>query len=195
MNFNKVNWQIIFNPFQKFDEKHLLVIGILFFILNIIGCYHYGLSNGSVFHYSILEKPIHFLEVVKSNGLSFLFAIIVLYILGKFLNKRTRFIDIINTVLISQIPLIITTPILGLTLYRETISSLVQNDGSMNHLHLLHLLIFIIWILSALTMLVYSIVLYYNGFRTATNIKNWQHIVVFTITSLIVTLISQLILI
>lgn len=190
-----MNWKTIFNPFQKFDEKHLLLIGILFFILNLIGCYYYGLSNGSIFHYSTIEGNESILEILKSNSFSFLFAILVLSILGKILNKRTRFIDIANTVLVSQIPLIITTPVLGWTLHRETISSLVQNNGNIDYMHILNLLIALIWILSILTMLVYSIVLYYNGFQTATNIKKWQHIVAFTITSLMITFISQLLLI
>lgn len=190
-----MNWKTIFNPFQRFDEKHLLVTGILFFIFNFIGCYYYGLSNGSIFHYSILEGDVNVWNIVINNSFSYLFSIVVLYVLGKILNKRTRFIDISNTVLISQIPLIITTPVLGLTLYRKTMSSLAENNESLGYGDILNFLIILVWILSILSMLLYSIVLYYNGFQTATNLKKWQHIVAFAITSLIVTFISQLLLI
>ena len=51
-----MTWKTIFNPFEKYDEKNLLITGILFFILNIFGCYYAGNVNDSIFHLSHLKE-------------------------------------------------------------------------------------------------------------------------------------------
>jgi hypothetical protein len=133
-------------------------------------------------------------DVIKINSLSYIFAIIVLLILAKFINKRTRFIDIINTVLISQIPLIITMPMMRLPFYKAALSSVARGEGNPANIEILDLIIVAVGGFATLPLLIYSFVLYFNGFKTATNIKKWQHIVAFAVVSFLITIISQAIL-
>ncbi len=186
-----MNWKTIFNPFEKFDEKHILALGILFFIINIFGCFYSGMSNDSIFHLSMPDEEQSILEVIKVNSLSYIFAIIVLLILAKLINKRARVIDIINTVLISQIPLIITMPMMGLPFYKAALSRVARGEGNPANLEILDLTIVAVGACATLPLLVYSFVLYFNGFKTATNVKKWQHIVAFAVVSFLITMISQ----
>ena len=189
-----MTWKTIFNPFGKFDERYMLLLGVLFFIINIFGCYYAGNVNDSIFHLSILEdnQPIWF--VIKINTLSSLFAVIVLFILGKLLNNKTRLIDIVNTVLISAIPLIIIMPISGLSFFKNAKASIQHNAADPGQIDITNLIIITAFGLATLPILIYSFVLYYNGFQTATNIKKWQHIVLFVIISLVLIIVSQIIL-
>ncbi|WP_161625924.1 hypothetical protein [Epilithonimonas tenax] len=82
-------------------------MGIIFFIINIFACNFTRMVNDSVFHLSLLEENETIWDIVRINFLSYIFAISVLFVLAKFINSKTRIIDIINTVLISAIPLII----------------------------------------------------------------------------------------
>lgn len=186
-----MNWKTIFNPFEKFDEKHMLAIGIIFFILNFFGCFYAGMINDSIFHLSILEEGQTIWDIVKINSLSYIFAIVVLIILAKCFNKRTRIIDIVNTVLISQIPLIIIMPVMALPFYKEANMNIGKSAGNFAKIEMLDLMIVAIGGCIMIPFLVYNIVLYFNGFKTATNIKKWQHIVIFAVVSLITTMISQ----
>lgn len=43
-----MTWKTIFNPFQKYDEKYIFIVGIMFFIFNIFGCYYSGNVNDSI---------------------------------------------------------------------------------------------------------------------------------------------------
>ncbi|MCD9856172.1 YIP1 family protein [Epilithonimonas sp. JDS] len=186
-----MTWKTIFNPFEKFDEKKLLLIGIIFFILNFFGCFYAGMINDSIFHLSILEEGQTIWDIVRINSLSYIFAIVVLIILAKFFNKRSRIIDIFNTILISQIPLIITMPMMALPFVKEANRNISSIAGKFAKIEMLDLIIVAVAGCITLPFLVYNIVLYYNGFKTATNIKKWQHIVIFAVVSLITTIISQ----
>lgn len=189
-----MTWKTIFNPFGKFSDIHLLIVGIVFFILNIFGCYYAGNVNDSIFHLSHLEENQTIWDVVKINSLSYILAIIVLFILAKFFNNRTRIIDIINTVLISAIPMILIMPISGMSFLKNATQSITKSAGNPNQIETINLIVVTAFALATLPFMIYSFVLYYNGFKTATNLKKWQHIVVFAIVSLILTIVSQSIL-
>lgn len=188
-----MTWKTIFNPFEKFDEKSILAVGVVFFILNFFGCYYAGMINDSIFHLSILEEGQTIWDVVTINLMSYAFAIIVLLILAKFINTKTRIIDIINTVLISQIPLIITMPMMTLPFFKEANTNIAKSAGNFAKIEILDLMIVAIVGCITLPFLVYSFVLYFNGFKTAANIKKWQHIVIFVVVSFISTIVSQII--
>lgn len=189
-----MTWKTIFNPFEKYDEKNLLIIGILFFILNIFGCYYAGNVNDSIFHLSHLEENQTVWDVMRINSLSYIFAIIVLFVLAKFLNNRTRIIDIINTVLTSAIPMILIMPISGMSFLKNATESITKSVGNPNQIETINLIVVTAFALATLPFMIYSFVLYYNGFKTATNLKKWQHIVLFAVVSLVLTIVSQTIL-
>lgn len=189
-----MTWKTIFNPFGKFNDIHLLITGVIFFILNIFGCYYAGNVNDSIFHLSHLEKSQTIWDVLKINSLSFVFAIIVLFILALFFNNKARIIDIINTVLISNIPMIIIMPISGMSFLKNATESITKSVGNPDQIETLNLIVVTAFALATLPFMIYSFVLYYNGFKTATNLKKWQHIVVFAVVSLILTIVSQTIL-
>lgn len=188
-----MTWKTIFNPFLKFDDKKLLIAGILFFILNIFGSYYAESINDSIFHYSGLSEDQEILDVAKINTLSYLLAVVVIFILGKIFNGRTRFIDILNTILISQIPLMITICINGLPFYKKALGNLSENLATPEKINVGDMALLTFGGFISLILLIYSIVLYYNGFKTATNIKKWQHIVLFAVVSFLITIVSQII--
>ncbi|AZA79876.1 hypothetical protein EG347_21500 [Chryseobacterium sp. G0186] len=187
-----MNWKSIFNPFEKFDEKLLLLIGILTVIISIIAGYYTGSSFSSIYRINHLEN-VSFRSIAASTLLSFSVAIIVLFILGKYLNKKTRIIDIANTVLISQLFLIILQFTKKIPYLRTAGKNIVeyQSNSSLTF-PFWDFLITISMTVIGVTILIYSVTLYYNGFKTATNIKKWQHIVLFCAVSLISILICQI---
>lgn len=189
-----MNWKTIFNPFGKFDDIHLLIVGTVFFTINFFGCFYSGMINDSIFHLSMLDDNQTIWDIVQVNSISYSLAIVILFVLAKFINRRARIIDIINTVLISQIPLIVTMPMMALPFYKEANTNITTNAGNVASLSVTDLAIVSIGACVTLPFLVYSFVLYYNGFKTATNIKKWQHIVAFVIVSFFITIVSQTIL-
>lgn len=189
-----MNWKTIFNPFERFDEKLLLLIGILAVLVSIAAGYLTNTAFTSIYKISAIEH-VSLKIIIGSTLLSFLVAIAVLFILGKILNRKTRIIDIINTVLISQLILIPLQCFGNTSSIRLAGQNIIkyESDPSGTFPFLDFLLMISITTFS-ITILIYSFALFYNGFKTATNIKKWQHIVLFCLVSMISSLTCQIIL-
>jgi len=84
-------------------------------------------------------------------------------------------------------------PVNGLPFYKKAVDNLSENINTPQSIPVGDMAMVTVWGFVSLILLVYSIVLYYNGFKTATNIKKWQHIVLFAFVSLVITIVSQII--
>ena len=187
-----MTWKTIFNPFEKYDEKTLFIVGIAFLILLIPIGYWTNAYFTSIYRISYLEES-NLYDIIAPTLISFVSTIIVLYLLGVILYRKTRIIDIVNTVLISQIPII-------LLLSTEKIHY-IKNVGDRVRIYqenpsiafpFLDFVILMLVIFITLGSLIYSFVLFYNGFKTATNIKKWQHITLFCVVTFLTVVICQI---
>lgn len=186
-----MNWQSVFNPFSKFSEKQLLLVGLLFFTLTGFISFYTKTQMDSVFHFSDNEN-LTVNSAFLYLGISCISAIIFLFLLAIVFNKKTRFIDIINTVLISQAPNFIILLFIKFSGMNEmtkriSASAKVQNFD-LNTFDLIKLLFTSLFVLA---IAMYGMVLIFNGFKTATNFKKWQHITIFIISLLFFILIHQ----
>ena len=188
-----MNWQTVFNPFSKFSEKQLFIFGFLFFILDILVCLYTSTRMDSIFHFSpkenlTLSGAFVFVSISTASAILFLFLVALL------INKRTRFIDIVNTVLLSQAPNFLVL----LSIKYSGLETLANNqktaDGSPPSLDLNSIAIipFIIGICVMLALIVYGFILIYNGFKTATNLKKGLQIALFVICLFVFTLLHQI---
>jgi cation transporter-like permease len=186
------NWKTIFNPLERFDDKLILAIGLLGTALAVLMGYWTGTYFSSIYKVNSLEK-VTLQAVAIPTLISFASAIIILFILGKILNSKTRLIDIVNTVLISQLLLVILQATDKISFIKEAQDRMINHQEHLSESLPIGDLTTIIGMASfTLIILIYSITIYYNGFKTATNIKKWQHIVLFAAVSLIMTLICQI---
>lgn len=87
----------------------------------------------------------------------------------------------------------ITIPVSGLPFYKKALDNISENMNKPQNIAIGDMAMVTIWGFFSLIFLIYAIVLYYNGFKTATNIKKWQHIVLFAFVSLLITILSQII--
>ena len=125
-----MNWQTLFNPFSKFSEKTLLAIGILASILLIIACYFTNTKMDSLLHISP-AKDLSFNSIALYTIISLIYDIVLLFILGKIFNSQTRIIDIVNAVLVSQVPVIVI--VLGTKLIKlDKISKQIAESSAQN---------------------------------------------------------------
>lgn len=187
-----MNWKTIFNPFSKYDEKQLLIIGIIGLIITLALCQQSGLQVDSIFHYRYADEKISLIKNIGLSLLSYSIAIIIFFILGKIYNKRTRLIDIINTILISQIPGILIMLLCEIPWVKNTMDSIaVSAQKNPENIVTFDLITICIYSFSMLLLIAYGITLFYNGFKTATNFKDWKQIVLFAFILLATCITSQ----
>ncbi|MCE3075865.1 YIP1 family protein [Chryseobacterium gwangjuense] len=189
-----MNWKTIFNPFSKYSEKQLLLVGILSLGITLVICQWFGLQVDSIFHYRYADEKHSLIENIGLSLLSYSIAIIIFFILGKIYNKRARFIDIVNTILISQIPGIFILLIGELPIVNNSMESVrLMAEKNPENISPFDLIIICIFSFSALLLIAYGITLFYNGFKTATNVKNWKQIVIFAFLIMVTTITCQFI--
>lgn len=190
-----MNWKLIFNPFSKFTEQQLLWVGILAtFAGCIIGSYFQVVFDGALDVHPISE--ITFWEGMKILLIDIFSVVLLLFILGKIINSKTRIIDILNTVLISRIPLYILGIFANNSKMNEITETLIENIDHPEKMQLQtsDMMIMMIFSVFSLLFLAYHIVLLVFGFKTATNTKKWQHFVLFTLILLIAEMLSKFLL-
>ncbi|WP_326982800.1 YIP1 family protein [Chryseobacterium sp. MYb264] len=186
-------WKTIFNPFLRYNERQLLIIGLISLIVTVALCQFFGMYMDAIFHYSYLKENDSALLGIGKSIISYSAGMIVLLILGKIYNKKTRIVDIINTVIISQTPGIITILLSELPIVKTSVNTIREIvDKDPQNLPAFPLAIMCIFSFVVLLLIAYGITLIYNGFRTSTNMKNWKQIVIFAFVVLTLCIISQL---
>ncbi|AQX10701.1 hypothetical protein BAY32_10430 [Elizabethkingia ursingii] len=116
--------------------------------------------------------------------------ILILYLIAIVFNKRSRFIDITNTILVSNainIPALLLTHLIDVN---KAFSSEGINENF--YQYIINLLFIIVTTAIVIALVVYSIVLFFNGFKTATNIKKWPQIVLFVFIFFVSIIICQI---
>ena len=184
----------LLNPFAYFEDKALFIIGVL---AHLIFTYIAKLTNSNFPDFLSIKKGlINFTlwDLLYQNTRNIAIAILFLFILGKIINKRTRFIDIVNVVLISRIAYYIVfitdfIPIVNNKLNKVTDSiqsnnlSVLQESSTM----LVILIVAFVAIFFICVMFYYL----YIGFRTVTNLKTIQQTFAFIATILFIIIISS----
>ncbi|SNV50140.1 Yip1 domain [Chryseobacterium taklimakanense] len=186
-----MNWKYIFNPFEKFDEKTLLIVGISIYIIVNLIAYFSGSKLDGIMHFDSLDEK----NVVKEMLLSFgviAVSTVLIFILGKIFNRRTRLIDIVNMILISLFPTILILLIGEIPVYKTAVHQVAKLATENSPVIGSDLIIVLLFTFLLLPFLIYNIVLLYNGFKTATNTKKWQHIAIFFAFIFILNTITQI---
>lgn len=188
-----MNWKYLFNPFVKFSEISLLIVGLISIVFgSFIGNYFSVTFDGIIDAHSASRS---FLSSLKENLINVILVFIVLSILGKMINSKTRLIDILNISMIYRIPLYLSALLIDMPILKSVGDKVAANIDSPQNIKFEALeLVAILAISSVLILLVmYSIVLLFKGFKTAINLKKWQHYVFFALALILAEVFSKII--
>lgn len=186
--------KLLINPFERYSEITLLLVGILALAFGAaMGYYCNARFDGVIdLHFVKAVSPFEpLLDLAVTVGVT----TVVLFALGKYHNPKTRLIDLFNTVLIAKIPFYL------LTLFNSTgmifnASEKIMKSVQENVLNLPDFsVLFPILIFSLVTLaaLVLSIVLLFQGFKVATNAKGNKSVFGFVLALLVAEIVSKII--
>ncbi|WP_282786497.1 YIP1 family protein [Flavobacterium croceum] len=188
-----MNWKLIFNPFEQISERKLMQIGVLFALLAGIYAYYFRVVYDGVLDIHLFENASS-LVLLFSNVIIVVCMSLVLYFFGKYINTKTRFIDVLTAVLWFRIPFYVSATLTTLPVFAE-IEHQLKNSKNIQNIQFdtftIVLLLFVTFVF--LLALVYAFVLLINGFKTATNIKKTKHFVWFTVLILLLEILTKFI--
>ncbi len=187
-----MNWNIFINPFKFIPEKILLLLGIITFISGCYVSFHYEMIFDGIFDAHPYPK-ILFSEAFTANTVNVVIVCLLLFILGKISNPKTRMIDILNIAFISRIPIYLTVPLSEIPVFKNIINQLLEQVKTTQAPKLETFDIMIVLVFSSILILlfVYSIVLLVKGFRTAANCKKTQQFILLALFIFIAELLSK----
>lgn len=181
-------------PFTYFQEKQLLLFGLS---LGLISCIIQLTTTTRVIALLkaiITEENPPLVQNLADFIITTLTMVLALFIFGKVINAKTRFIDILNVVLIARIPLYIF--IIGdinsfFTKKTKVILDSISEPDEMAKqlMHIIPLTIYGFLVIFALILFGYYI---YQGFKIATHLKKTSHIIIFIILILFIDFLTRL---
>lgn len=187
-----MNWTVLINPFRIIPDKLLLLLGMISFI---VGCY---ISHAYRMIYDGIwdaheARELLFSQAFTANTVDVIVVAILLIVFGRIINPKTRMIDILNTALISRIPIYLTVPLAGIPMVKSVLQTIMDHLKVIEHLKFQTFEVMVLTVFSSAVLLLlgYSIALMVNGFRHATHVKKVQHYLVFAALIIIAELLSK----
>ena len=185
--------KILINPFEKYSDNKLLISGIIATFLGVLLGYTFnGIYDGVLDMHAV--KNIFFKELIYCLIIDLLTIGMILFFLGKYINSKTRFVDILTTILISKIPVYLLT-ITNVNGFAHEMGLEIQISflkNKMNDFSGIFIIELILLAILSLLVLVWTLILLYNGFKTATNLKLNNDIVLFVIAIISAEIISKI---
>ena len=187
-------YKTFYNPFEKYSGEKLVPFGILFTIIGAFLAYNFNAIFDGVLdlHFSNSSNIYQILTFIIVD-IALLANVLVIF--GKYINPKTRMIDIYATVLIAKIPAYLFTIMnvnaISYNLCQRIIKfTATRNFQSINGSDIGFI---IIQTIISLFMLFWTISLLYNGFKTATNAKATKDKLLFVAAIILAEIISKII--
>ncbi|MGN7784831.1 YIP1 family protein [Niabella sp. 22666] len=184
---------LVFNPFEKFSETSLAVAGASFILFSVLLFWFSGQSNDGIYHVTY-QSGIQLVQAII-EALSYTFLPFLLLIFaGKMVNPKTRLVDILNATIVHRIPMTIGILLMQLPFLKKVTDAIIKaaQTNTLQQLSIATLWISTITSLVMLALLVYSIVLLINGFKTASHAKKPWHYILFALAIICSELIYRL---
>lgn len=190
-----MNWKVLFNPFEKYSEKTLLIFGISATLLGSLVGYLMNARFDGIIDMHLVQGA-RFQNILLDNLINTLVLFILFFAFGKIINPKTRAIDMLNVSMICRIPMyLVVLGNIGGYLERATQSMLngidLDNLQNIPQFEMLDLFVILIFSVVSIGFLVWMIVLLWKGFKTATNTKRTRDIIIFIMLFILAEVLSK----
>lgn len=183
---------LLFQPFEKYSEKTLLLLGIIFTLIASFIAYAFNIRFDGVLDVHIVSDALWY-QTLIDNLINIFCLIIFLYSSAKYINKKTRIIDIITTSIIARIPLYLLPLINIKNTVNQATEDIIQliNPELINEIPISSLLIVTGFGIIAILFVVWFIALLFNGFKVASNAKGKFSVILFSISLILAEILSK----
>ena len=182
--------QLLTNPFERYSEMVLFSIGLAFTVLGtLLGFYFNARFDGILDMHLVRSSSLK--EVSLDNFINIFCLSALLFGVAKFVNIKTRLIDILNTVLISRITIYL---LVFLPTPSKEVLKLI-NTGKFTQVSNLDVFLLSTMGIIALLFLVWHMSILYKGFKVASNAKKVLPVVLFSIAIITAEILSKFLII
>lgn len=188
--------KILFNPFEQFAERPLILFGIAATVLlSLTGSYFNARFDGVLDLHFV--KPTFFINTLTDNLINVVVLSLSLFTLGKIRNNKTRFIDIFSASLIARIPYYVLPIFNWNNIILDESEKLMKQfmtvqPGTVPEFDTIQMSVLLLFAIVSIVFLAWFIYLLYQGYKVATNAKKPFEVVLFAITLIIAEMVSKI---
>ncbi|MXV38683.1 hypothetical protein GO491_08365 [Flavobacteriaceae bacterium Ap0902] len=183
----------LLKPFAKYSEKTLLAVGITGTLIGSYLAYIFNVRFDGVLDLHTVSDALYH-EPFIDNLINIICLILLLFVTAKYINVKTRLVDMVNTVLIARMPYYLLTVFnLNDFINKATLEVIeFTNTQQVNDIPIFNLAALIIFALLSILFLIWYITLLFNGFKIASNAKDKRSIFLFIAAILLSEIISKI---
>lgn len=184
---------ILMNPFETQTEQKLLSVGISAALVASVLAYFLNARFDGLFdmHFTTQIEMFH---PLIDNGINILLSALVLFGIGKYINKKTRFVDVLAVAAVARIPYypLMFVNVKGFMKAATDVIMANSNPENIGNIPPTSLAIILCFALVAIAAIIWYIMLLYRGFKVATNAKGNSALGLFIVAVLIIEFITKL---
>jgi hypothetical protein len=183
---------ILLNPFEKHSEKTLLFVGAFATLVGSFLAASFNVRFDGVLDAHVVSD-LSFYEALSDNLISTFCLTLFLFLATKYINRKSRLIDILSTALVARVPFYI--------LPFSNINGAIGNAAEemlqfadpqlIGHVSMSSWIFIIVFAVLALFLLIWSVILLFNGYKVASNAKGTLPIILFILSLLFAELLSK----
>ena len=182
----------LFRPFERYSEKALLIVGVVFTIFgSFLGSIFNGRFDGVLDLHFVNSATFN--QVLIDNIINVFCLVLFLFLSAKYVNRKTRFIDILTTSMIARIPYYLVVFANTNDIMRKASEDIAQlvDPEMIDQIATSNLLIVAGFGFVSLLFIVWYIALLFNGFKVASNAKGKVPIILFVISIILAEVLSK----
>lgn len=184
---------ILFKPFEYCSEKKLLLAGVGITLIGSLLGFWFNARFDGVLDLHFVQDTMFF-TAFFDNVINIFSLCFVLFILAKYFNKKTRFIDILMAALISRGPMYLLSVFNSGNFLSQKAEALLQyaTPEKIGQIPPMDSLWFIlVFSVFSILFLIWYMALLYNGFKIACHAKGTKAVVLFCVAILVAEVLSK----
>lgn len=183
---------LLFKPFEKFSENKLLVVGFCASVIAPFIAYVFNVRFDGIMdlHFA---SDVQLQQALIDNLIDIACLVMFLFLGAKFINKKTRFVDILTTSMIARIPYYL-LPLININGAMTMASENILKSfgvGSVNEISFSGISILLVFAIITILFLVWYVALLFTGYKVASNAKGTIAIIVFCVALLFAEILSK----
>ncbi len=184
--------KFLFNPFERYSEKVLLTVGTLFTLMGSFLALKFKARFDGILDFHFVSEVLPQQPLID-NVIDIFCLTVLMFLVGRYLNSRTRWVDILVMVIVARIPYYL-LPLLDInSTMTDVTKELLQsvNAGQVDQISSSVLFITLLFSVIVILVLVWHVYLLYQGFKVAVNAKSTKAVVLFFVTLLLAEVVSK----
>jgi len=188
-----MNYKLLYNPFERYQERSLILVGIAALIIGSLLAFFFQARFDGVLDLHFVSQ-VFLWQAFADQAVNVVCLLICLGALAFYMNKRTRVIDVLAVCLFARLPYYLLS-LFNVNGVMIEISEKILEDPmgiTTGNIAMSHLLLLLVFSGLSLLAIIWQLILLYHGTKVSSNAKGTKFSILFVIAIIVAEILSKL---